>query len=69
LRAALENLYAADAVNARLLCGRLLERRPIKALAEETGLTIHAVHCRLNRLVTKLRCRLSGRRSDGKGWP
>jgi RNA polymerase sigma factor (sigma-70 family) len=55
LAAKLEELRENDARNCRLLCGHFLDGRPIKDLAAETGLTIHAVHCRISRALDKLR--------------
>jgi RNA polymerase sigma factor (sigma-70 family) len=40
-----------------ILCERFLKERPIKGLAEEKGVTEHAIHCQITRALQEL-CRL-----------
>jgi RNA polymerase sigma factor (sigma-70 family) len=55
LAASLEELRAKDPVNGRLLSEHFLEGRSIRELADETGFTSHAIHCRIGRALKKLR--------------
>jgi RNA polymerase sigma factor (sigma-70 family) len=65
----LEELRAEDPVNGRLLCEHFLEERTTQELADETGLSVHAIHCRISRTLEKLRRQVSRRPSDGGASP
>ncbi len=51
----LEELREKDAVNYLLLYGHYVEGRTVVELAAETGMTVRAAYCRLNRQVKKYR--------------
>ncbi len=66
LREVLDAILAENPTNYWLVVGRYLEGRPVKALADEAGLTPAAVSCRIHRSILLLRAHFGGERQRGQ---
>lgn len=62
LQAMFEELRKQEPLNCWLVWERIVEGRSIRDLASERGLGIHAVHCRINRVLKRLRGQLCANR-------
>jgi RNA polymerase sigma factor (sigma-70 family) len=59
LTAWMEESRKKNPLNCQLLCAHVLEGQSLQRLATETGLSVHAISCRISRIKNKLRYRLS----------